>query len=207
MQQERKNPSPIRKNPSPIRKNLSNKFSFARSLFFFFSLSLSLSSSIGPLRCHRGVVAARRASRRRSGSSGGAGLGEASPSSSSTAAVAAVAAASPSPSAALRPVVAAARPLVPVGPVPLLLLPHFPGTSDGLADHLGPPLPPATRSGPPPARGAPAREVEVAVVEGAEPLLVDLPLGVDAGDVRVDGLELVDRLFDQLVEKNGGRTR
>ena len=43
----------------------------------------------------------------------------------------------------------------------------------------------------PAARGAPAREVEVAVVERAEPLLVGLSLGVDFGDVRVDMFELV----------------
>ena len=47
----------------------------------------------------------------------------------------------------------------------------------------------------------PAREVVVALVERAEPLLVGLALGIDAGDVRIDELKLRFRFLEEERER------
>jgi len=49
--------------------------------------------------------------------------------------------------------------------------------------------------------------VEVAVVERAEPLLVGPALGVDAGDVRVDELELNEEKGREEERERRGRER
>lgn len=49
--------------------------------------------------------------------------------------------------------------------------------------------------------------MEVAVVEGAQPLFVYLPLGVDSGDVRVDVLELVKMIEKRMEREEEKRER